>query len=280
MEHTEGSFRGHKDLNLYYQSWLPAGRPEAILLVVHGGAEHSGRYTNLVNYFVPKGYAVCGLDLRGHGKSEGLRFYVERFSDYLTDLKTFFDMVRGEHGDTKVFLVGHSLGGAIATAYAIDRQDELAGLLLSGAVLKVPSDRSPALIVLARMLSLLLPRMVIPGTSPVDASAICQDKAVVDAYVNDPLVYRGNLRVRFGAEMAKTLRELPRQMPKINLPILIMHGTADRLCDPQGSQMLYERVGSRDKTLKLYEGFYHEIFNEPGHKQVMADMETWLATRI
>ncbi|TET75784.1 MAG: alpha/beta fold hydrolase, partial [Dehalococcoidia bacterium] len=102
MEHTEGSFRGHKNLNLYYQSWLPAGGPRAILLVVHGGAEHSGRYTNLVNYFVPKGYAVCGLDLRGHGKSEGLRFYVERFSDYLTDLKTFFDIVRGEHGDTKI----------------------------------------------------------------------------------------------------------------------------------------------------------------------------------
>ena len=102
----------------------------------------------------------------------------------------------------------------------------------------------------------------------------------MDAYVNDPLVYRGNLRARFGAEMLKTLRELPRQMPEVNLPILIMHGTADRLCDPQGSQMLYEWAGSMDKTLKLYEGFYHEIFNEPGHKQVMADMETWLATRI
>jgi acylglycerol lipase len=277
MEHTEGSFRGHKDLNLYYQSWLPAGRPKAILLVVHGGAEHSGRYTNLVNYFVPRGYAVCSFDLRGHGKSEGLRFYVERFSDYLTDLKTFFDMVRGEHGDAKVFLVGHSMGGPIATAYAFLHQNELAGLILSGAVMKIPSGRSPALRAAARMLSLLLPKMGIAG---VDASAISQDKAVVDAYVNDPLVYRGRIRARLGAEILKTLQELQHQMPKINLPILIMHGTADHLSDPQGSQMLYERVGSRDKTLKLYEGFYHEIFNEPGHKQVMADMETWLATRI
>ena len=279
MEHTEGSFRGHKDLNLYYQSWLPAGRPVAILLVVHGGAEHSGRYTNLVNYFVPKGYAVCSFDLRGHGKSEGLRFYVERFSDYLTDLKTFFDMVLGEHGDAKVFLVGHSVGGAIATAYAIDHQHELAGLLLSAAYLKIPYSRSPALIAAARMLSLLLPKMAIT-TSVVDVSALSQDKAVVDAYVNDPLVYRGKIRARFGGEMVKIQQELPRRMPEIKLPILIMHGTADLLCDPQGSKMLYERVGSRDKTLKLYEGFYHEIFNEPGHKQVMADMETWLATRI
>jgi len=277
MEHTESSFRGHKNLNLYYQSWLPAGGPRAILLVVHGGAEHSGRYTNLVNYFVPKGYAVCGLDHRGHGKSEGLRFYVERFSDYLTDLKTFFDMVRGEHGDTKIFLVGHSMGGAIATAYTAHHQHELAGLLLSAAVLKVPFGRSPALIAAARMLSLLLPKM---GVTVLDASAISQDKAVVDAYVNDPLVYRGKIRARLGAEILKTLQELPRQMPEIILPILIMHGTADQLCDPEGSQMLYEQVGSRDKTLKLYEGFYHEIFNEPGHKQVLADMETWLATRI
>jgi alpha-beta hydrolase superfamily lysophospholipase len=277
MVHTEGSFTGHKDLNLYYQSWLPVGRPQAILLVVHGGAEHSGRYTNLVNYFVPKGYAVCGFDLRGHGKSEGLRCYVERFSDYLTDLKTFFDIVRDEHGDAKIFLVGHSVGGAIATAYAIDHQNELAGLLLSAAYLKVPYRRSAALIAAARVLSLLLPKM---GLIVIDASAISQDQAVVDAYVNDPLVYRGKVRARFGAEMLRPMRELPRQMPKINLPILIMHGTADQLCDPEGSQMLYERVGSSDKTLKLYEGFYHEILNEPGHKQVMADMETWLATRI
>jgi len=277
MEHEEGRFRGHKNLNLYYQCWLPATGPEAILLVVHGAAEHSGRYTNLVNYFVPKGYAVCGLDHRGHGKSEGLRGYVERFSDYLNDLKTFFDIVRNEHVDTKIFLIGHSMGGTIATAFTVHYQHELAGLLLSGAGVKVGSSLSPALIVAVRMLSLLLPKM---GITALDASAISQDKAVVDAYVSDPLVYRGKIRVRFGAEMIKTMQKLPDQIPKINLPILIMHGTADRLCDPEGSQMLYERVSSADKTLKLYQGFYHEIFNEPGHKQVLADMEAWLATRM
>ena len=124
---------------------------------------------------------------------------------------------------------------------------------------------------------MLLPKM---GISVLDASAISQDKAVVDAYVNDPLVYRGKIRARFGAEVLNTMQKLPCQMPKINLPILIMHGTADRLSDPEGSQMLYDRVNSRDKTLKLYEGFYHEIFNEPGREQVFADMEDWLATHI
>jgi len=107
MEHTEGRFRGYKNLSLYYQCWLPAKEPVAILLVAHGVCEHSGRYTNLVNYFVPKGYAVYALDHRGHGKSEGLRGYVKRFQDYLNDLKTFFDIVRGKHSGTKIFLVGH-----------------------------------------------------------------------------------------------------------------------------------------------------------------------------
>ena len=279
MEHTEGRFTGRKGLSLYYQCWLPATDPKAILLVVHGWAEHSGRYTNLVNYFVPKGYAICALDHRGHGKSEGLRGYVERFSDYLDDLKTFFDIVRSEHGDTKIFLVGHSMGAIIATAYtvAVSHQQELAGLIVSGVGVKPGSSLSSALIPLARILSLLLPRL---GIMVLDASAISQDKAVVDAYVNDPLVYRGKITCRFGAEMLATLRKLPSEMPKINLPILIMHGTADRLCDPEGSRILYERANSRDKTLKLYAGFYHEIFNEPGHKQVLADMEAWLAARI
>lgn len=277
MKHIEGRFTGHKNLNLYYQCWLPAREPKAILLVVHGLAEHSGRYANLVNYFVPKGYAICGLDQRGHGRSAGLPGYVERFSDYLNDLETFFNIVRGEHGDTKIFLVGHSVGGTIAIAYAVHHQHELTGLLLSGVTLKVGSSLSPVAIAAGRLLSLLLPKM---GITVLDASAISQDQAVVDAYVSDPLVYRGRIRARLGAELITTMQKLLYQMPNITLPILIMHGTADRLSDPESSQILYQRVSSTDKTLKLYQGFYHEILNEPGYKQVLADMETWLATRV
>ena len=277
MQHTEGGFKGYKDLDIYYQCWLPEGDARAVLLVVHGWAEHSGRYTNLVDYFVPKGYAICALDHRGHGRSEGPRGYVDRFSDNLHDLKTFFDLVRSQHSDTKIFMVGHSMGGTVATAYVIEHQHELAGLLLSGASLMVGSGLPSALIPLARILSVLMPRM---GVFVLDATDISQDKAVVDAYVNDPLVYRGKITCRFAAEMIKTLRRLPSQMPEINLPILVMHGTADRLGDPEGSRLLYDRAGSKDKTLKLYQGFYHEIFNEPEHEQVLSDMESWLAARL
>ena len=277
MEHREGRFEGLKEVGLYYQSWLPDGDPLAVLLVVHGLAEHSGRYGNVVDYFVPRGYAVCALDHRGHGKSEGLRGHVERFSYYVTDLKTYFDIVRAEYGDKKIFLVGHSMGAMIATSYAVRHQDGLAGLLLSGVGLKPGASISPVLIPVVRLLSALLPKL---GVTVLDASTICQDKAVVEAYVNDPLVYRGKTRARMGAELLKTIRELPREAPRINLPVLIMHGTSDRLCDPEGSRMLHEAVSSEDKTLKFYDGFYHEILNEPDRDQVLGDMAAWLAARI
>jgi len=195
----------------------------------------------------------------------------------LDDLKTFFDIVRSKHPNAKIFLVGHSLGGLIATTYTVHYQHEFDGLILSGAGLKADTGFLPVLIAVVRMLSLLLPKV---GIVTINASFISQDKTVVDAYVNDPLVFRGRVPVRLGGEVARVMHKLTHEMPKINLPILIMHGTADRLSDLKGSEMLYERVSSHDKTLKLYEGFYHEIFNEPGREQVFADMETWLETHL
>ncbi|MFH1775847.1 MAG: lysophospholipase [Chloroflexota bacterium] len=275
MKHSEGRFKGGKNLNLYYQGWIPDRDPEATLVVVHGLAEHSGRYGNLVEYFVPRGYAVFSLDHRGHGKSEGLRGYVDRFADYLDDLKIFIDMVRGQ--GTRAFLVGHSMGGTIATAYAVNHQHELAGLILSAPTLKLGSSVSRLDIIMARILSALLPKI---GIAAIDAAAISRDKSVVEAYVSDPLVYRGRIRARLGSELIDMIeKKLPPQMSRINLPILIMHAASDRLSNPEGSQMLYELVNSKDKTMKNYEGLYHEIFNEPEHGQVLADMENWLTTR-
>ena len=277
MKHLEGQFRGLRNLNLYYQCWLPSNEFKAILLIVHGLAEHSGRYTNLVNYFVPRGYAIYGFDQRGHGKSDGLRGYVDKFSNFVNDLNTFLSIVHSRQHDARIFMVGHSIGGTIAAAYAIFHQDDFDGLILSGATLKVGAGVSAGLIIAARVLSLLLPKA---GLYVIDATAVSRDKGVVSAYVSDPLVYRGKIRARLGIELIKAMETLQRQMPKIYLPILVLHGTADQLSDPEGSKILYARVSSRDKTLKLYEGFYHEIFNEPECEQVFADVEAWLATRV
>ena len=277
MKHVDGQFKGRGDLNLYYQCWLPADEPKAILLVVHGLAEHSGRYSNLVNYFVPRGYAVYGFDQRGHGKSDGVKGYVDRFSHFVDDLDIFLRLVHSRHYDVKTFLVGHSIGGTIATAYTILRQDGFDGLILTGATLSTPNDVAAGTIFAARILSLILPEA---GLYIIDAEAISQDKNVVNAYVYDPLVYRGKIRARLGVELIKAMGTVKRQISEIHLPIMVMHGAADRLSDPKGSEMLYQKASSADKTLKVYEGYYHEIFNEPGREQVLADVEAWLKAHV
>ena len=277
MQHTEGKFTGRNNYNLYRQAWLPDGVPIAVLIIVHGIAEHSGRYSNLVNYFVPKGYAVYSFDLRGHGKSDGIRSYVEHFSYYLDDLKIFYDKVREENKNAKVFLVGHSMGSTIVLAYAVEHQSELNGLIVSGTTLKAGASVSKASILMAKILSVLVPKM---GVASLDANLISRDKAVVDAYIHDPLVYTGKLRARWGAELLKTMIKLQSKISELSLPILIMQGSADRISDPSSSKMLFDGVGSKDKTMKLYDGFYHEIFNDPQRQEVFSDMEAWFKLHI
>ena len=277
VRHTEGNFPGWQNHQLYYQGWLPEAEPRAILLVVHGLAEHSGRYQKLAERFVTLNYGVFALDHQGHGKSEGLAGYVTRFHDYLIDLETFYRIVRDKYPTARIFMIGHSMGGTIATAYAIRHQRELAGLVLSGATLKVGESVSPMMVVLARVLSRLMPKA---GLDAIDASAISRDPAVVTAYQDDPMVYRGKIRARLGGELLNAMQEIQSRMPQIKLPVLVMHGSADRLSNPNGSQMLYQGISSEDRTLKQYQGCYHEIFNEPEHEMVLSDLENWLNAHL
>ncbi len=261
MQHKEGNFKGYRDLNIYYQCWLPEGSTKAVLLVAHGFAEHSGRYGNVVNHFVPKGYPVYALDHRGHGRSDGERVQVEEFSDYIKDLKTFFDIVRKENPDDKIFLIGHSMGSAISLIYTAEYQQELAGLITSGGGMARSGEPPPE------------PR---PSNEPLPTSMLSRDPAVIEAYVNDPLVYRGPMPQR--SAMAGMRSKLPELVPQIKLPVLIMAGNGGT--DGARSQVLYEFIGSKDKTLKLYEGLLHEIFNEPEHPQVLGDLEAWLEAHL
>lgn len=228
MHHHSAFFHGYKDLNLFYRYWLPDSNPRALLLVVHGLAEHSGRYVNLVDYFVPRGWAVFSFDQRGHGESEGQRGYVTQFEEYLTDLKTFYEIVRRQHPTLKVFLVGHSVGGTVATAYARQYQSGLAGLILSGATFKMADSPSAALLAVARVLSRFVPTM---GMRRIDATAVSRDPSVVAAYDSDPLVYRGKISARLGVELVDAMAKIPALAPQIKLPVLIMQGAAD--CPPR-----------------------------------------------
>ena len=275
MKHLEGSVKGCGGLDLYYQGWLPDSEPKAVLLVVHGLGEHGGRYGNLVNHFVPAGYGVYSYDQRGHGKSAGVKGYVDRFADFSDDLDIVLKLVRCRHPKVKIFLVGHSIGGLVAVAYTSKHREEFDGLILSGATLSPPADVAPATIFAARMLSSILPKT---GLYIIDAAGISQDQNVVNAYKSDPLVYRGKICARLGVELLKAMDMVGRLAAEIRLPVLIMHGSADRLASPEGSKTLYREVNSADKTLKIYEGYWHEIFNEPGRGQVLADVASWLKT--
>ncbi|MFO7584597.1 MAG: alpha/beta hydrolase [Anaerolineales bacterium] len=277
MKHEQGKFEGARGAQIFYQSWLPDGEVKAVLLVAHGLGEHSGRYMNLVNQVVPRGYAVYGLDHFGHGNSDGTRVFVERFADFTDTLKMYFDQIRAAQPDKPIFLVGHSMGGLIGCAYLLDHQDELAGAVISAPGIKVSDSISQATILASRLFSTLAPKM---GIAALDATEICSDPAVVDAYINDPLVYNGKVTARLAVEMLSAMQRVTREISTIRLPLLILQGTADRLVDPGGAKMLYEQAASQDKTFKLYEGFYHEVMNEPGRAQVLADIEDWIEKRI
>lgn len=277
MRHQEGSFKGIRDTNIYHQCWLPEGEPKAALLIVHGLAEHSGRYMNVVNHFVPLGYGVYGVDLIGHGKSDGARVYVERFEDYTDALKTYFDVVRDWQPDKPIFLVGHSMGGLIGSIYLIEHQAELSGAVISAPFVQVPDNVSPPVVFVGKVLSTLMPKFGLVG---VEAEGVSRDPEVVQAYVNDPLVYRGKTTARLSAELLKAMQRVAAEAVRITLPILILQGGADKLVDPDGARMLYASVSSIDKKLNVYEGCYHEVFNEPERDQVLSDVEMWLEARL
>ncbi len=277
MEHQEGFFKGVRGANIYYQCWQPEGEPKAILLVVHGLAEHSGRYLNVVNYLVPRGFAVYAIDHIGHGKSEGDRVFVENFDDYTDTLKVFYDLVREWKPGKPIFLVGHSLGGLIGVIYLLDHQAELNGAVISAPLIKIADTTSPVTIFMGKLLSVLMPKS---GVLIIDAEGVSRDTKVVQAYVSDPLVYRGKVTARLGAELLKTMQRAATCASKITLPILILQGSADRIVDPGGARMLYDTVSSTDKTIKVYDGFFHEVFNEPDHDLVLHDVADWLDAHL
>jgi len=277
MKHQEGSFKGARGTGIFYQSWLPDTGPKAALVIVHGLAEHCGRYTNLINHFVPSGYAVYGHDHIGHGRSDGTRVYVQRFEDFTDTLKTFLDMVRGWHPDKPLFLAGQSMGGLIGAAYLLDHQEDLTGAVFSSPSVKVPDHISSATILMGKLLSAVAPKA---GLIALDAGGVSRDPAVVQAYVTDPLVYTGKTTARLAAEMLKAMQRVSAEAGWITLPILIVQGGADRLVDPSGARMLYEKVGSKDKTVKVYDGLYHELYNEPERGQILTYVEKWVASRL
>jgi alpha-beta hydrolase superfamily lysophospholipase len=277
MKHIEGNFKGVRDVNIYYQGWLPEENIKAVLLVVHGLGEHCGRYMNVVNHFVPLGYAVYGLDHIGHGKSEGTREFVESFDDFTDTLAIFYNMITEWQANKSIFLFGHSMGGTIAAYYLLDHQADFKGAILSALLVKVGDSVSQVTITMSKVLSRVAPKM---GVVALDVNSISRDPEVVEAYINDPLVCHGKTTARIAAELLSAMQRITAEAGKITLPILIVQGAEDNLVDPAGAQMLYDKASSADKTLKIYDELYHEVFNEPERDLVLKDVEDWLEIQI
>jgi acylglycerol lipase len=276
VTHREDSFAGAGGRRIFWQCWLPDSAPRAVVLVAHGAGEHSSRYAHVADRLVSEGHAVYALDHRGHGRSEGPRAQIERMDSVVADLDSLVVLTRGEHDAVPIFLLGHSMGGAISVSYTMRHQDRLRGLILSGPLAALDAA-SPPVRLIATVLSALTPGL---GLMQVDASLVSRDPEVVRAYTEDPLVHHGKLPVRTIAELAKAIDGFPDGVGAITIPSLILYGTADQLCPPAGSQMLEQRIGASDKTLRSYEGLYHEILNEPEQVQVLDDICAWIDARI
>ena len=270
---SEDFFPGCDGQAIFYRVWRPAGDVRAVLLIAHGLAEHGGRYTAVAEYFCSLGYAVAALDHVGHGRSEGDRGFVERFAEYVETLEYFRRRVLEQIPTAAVVLIGHSMGGLISAAYLLRYQQHLTGCVLSGAALRPVEQPSRLVMACMNFLSSVFPHL---GTLRLDAAAVSRDAQVMRAYLEDPLVYHGRLSARLAVELFGAMASVEQRAAEIRLPLLILHGEADRLTHPAGSRNFHQAVGSEDKTLMLYPGLYHEIFNEPEREQVLADVSAWL----
>ncbi len=277
IKHIEGNFPGVRNINIYYQAWLPDGNVKAVLLITHGLGEHSGRYENVVDHFIPLGYAVYGYDLIGHGKSGGAREIIDRFEDFSATLSTYYEMVKGWQKGEPIFLLGHSLGGLTAAFYLLDHQSKFRGAVISAPLIKAGENVSRATILMGRILSVIAPAS---GLLPLDPHLISKDPKVVEAYINDPLVFHKKIPARIAAEMLKAMIRVLAEGEKITLPFIALQGSEDKLVDPDNAKLLYDRSKSKDKTLKEYTGLYHEVFNEPERDRVLKDLETWLEAHV
>jgi len=273
MVHSDGTFATPDGLTIYHQAWLPDGEPKAVVMLLHGLAEHSGRYAHVAKALTDAGYAVHALDLRGHGRSDGKRTYVKSYADYQRDIEQFRTLVEREHPGLPLFVLGHSMGGNLALGHVLVHQDGVRGMVLSAPALAPGASLSPGKIKLAKLVG-----RVAPGLRPeaLSSDAISRDPEVVAAYVADPLVFNGKITAGAAAALLNSMESFPNRYPELRLPILLQQGSADALVDISGTRRLEAGAVNADVTAHYYDGLYHEIFNEPEQDMVLADTVGWL----
>jgi acylglycerol lipase len=268
---TEGRFEGFGGIKIFTRAWRPAGGAHGVVVIAHGFNSHSGLYQWVAEQLVSRGLAVYALDHRGRGRSGGERFFVHSIDEYVDDLKTFIDAVKTQEPGLPVFLLGHSAGGVIACVYALQNQDELAGLVCESFAYEVPAPSFALAVV--KGLSRFLPHAHALKLKNADFS---RDPQVVAAMNADPLIANESQPTLTVAALVRADERLKKEFKQITLPLLILHGTGDKAAKPSGSRHFYERAGSDDKMLKLYDGYYHDLLADVGKQRVMADIQAWI----
>jgi len=279
LPENTGSFAGSDGVKIFYRHY-PADSERARLVIAHGLGEHSGRYGNVVERLLPKGISVWIPDHRGHGRSEGKRGHVLNFVQYLTDLRSMIALAHdGGIGQRKCFLLGHSVGGLIALHIAQRFPELVDGVLTSspalGMIVEVPAGKK----ILGSIMSHIWPGLTMGNE--LDAAKISHDQNVVSAYVNDPLVH-DRVSTRFFTELMAAMETVNQQVSSIQIPILMQIAGDDHLVNARTAVQFFEKLELRDKTLHVYDGLYHEIYNEPAaqREQVLKDLEDWLEKRL
>jgi alpha-beta hydrolase superfamily lysophospholipase len=269
LEHGEATLRGARRTTLYAQWWRPCGPPRGVVAIVHGLKDHSARYGTFAERL-----AVHAFDLRGHARSEGPRAWVDSFDDYVEDLDVFVRCVRGREGTAPLFVFGHGMGGSIATLWELERRRAVDGLILSGAALQprpVPDEARAT-----RWLSALAPHARI---LQLDVRRTSRDRSTVEDSLRDTLVSQPPAPARTAKELLDAMERIEARAPELSVPLLVMHGSADVVNDPEGSRRLIARAGSADKQLYVYGGLAHDLVHEPERARVARDVGEWLKER-
>lgn len=250
-------------------------RPRAVVVLCHGFNSHSGYYTWVGEQLAGRGFSAYAVDLRGRGKSDGERFYVDSFADYESDLESVVSLAKSRHPGLPTFLLGHSAGGITSCLYVLAHQKELAGFICESFAFQLPAPDFAVAVL--KGLSHLAPHAHVLHLKNEDFT---RDPRAVEAMNADPLIAHETQPTKTAAELARADDRLKKEFPLITLPLLILHGSADKATKPSGSRMFQELAGSIDKTLKIYEGHYHDLLNDLGKEEVLGDITSWLEARV
>lgn len=274
MQPKTATFESKSGLKIFTRTWLPEEGTRGVIVIVHGLNSHSGYYQWVADQFTTLHYAVYALDLEGRGQSEGERFYVQSVYDYVNEVDQLVDTAKAAHQGLPVFVLGHSAGGVVSCLYALEHQEKINGLICESFAYQVPAPDF-ALAIL-KGLSHIAPHL---HTIKLKNEDFSRDAAVVEAMNNDPLIAHESQPSKTMEQLVIADERLKKEFPLITLPVLILHGTHDKATKYSGSQFFYDHAGAADKTLKLYEGHYHDLLNDVDKEKVMSDIQQWVTER-